>query len=131
MAESYAVKNIVFESGERFSLLVDRRTGMPLFDPTVFTLTEFRARNWASATIEQVLRALKVFVLFCEAHQIDKHYLDSFIVSPSIWISFRMKSILNARLIRSRARSLELVPIIRQTRRVNFSTFNSSTLSKT
>ncbi|WP_075793715.1 tyrosine-type recombinase/integrase [Massilia putida] len=71
MGESYAVKNIVFESGERFPLLVDRRTGMPLFDPTVFTLTEFRARNRASATIEQVLRALKVFVLFCEAHQID------------------------------------------------------------
>lgn len=38
MAESYAIKNSVFESGERFLLLVDRRTGMPLFDPTVFTL---------------------------------------------------------------------------------------------
>lgn len=66
-----AVKNIVFESGERFPLLVDRRTGIPLFDPTVFTLTEFRARNRASATIEQVLRALKVFVHFCDAHEID------------------------------------------------------------
>lgn len=71
MTWHYAVKNIVFESGERFPLLVDRRTGMPLFDPTVFTLTEFRARNRASATIEQVLRALKVFVLFCDTHQID------------------------------------------------------------
>lgn len=57
--------------------------------------------------------------------------LDSFIISLSIWISFRMKSILNARLIRSRARALKLVPIIRQTRRVNSSTFSSSTLSKT
>lgn len=71
MAERYAVRNIVFESGERFPLLVDRRTGVPLFDPTVFALTEFRACNRASATIEQVLRALVVFQLFCEKHQID------------------------------------------------------------
>ncbi|NIF55524.1 site-specific integrase [Burkholderia sp. Ax-1724] len=71
MTRRYAVKNIVFESGERFPLLVNLCTGIPLFDPTVFTLTEFRARNRASATIEQVLRALKVFVLFCDAHQID------------------------------------------------------------
>ncbi|HKT99652.1 MAG TPA: site-specific integrase [Paraburkholderia sp.] len=71
MTERYAVKNIIFESGERFPLLVDRRTGTPLFDPTVFALTEFRARNRASATIEQVLRALKVFILFCDMHRID------------------------------------------------------------
>jgi len=50
---------------------VDLRTGVPLFDPTVYTMTEFRGRNRASATIEQVLRALKVFVLFCEQYQIN------------------------------------------------------------
>lgn len=70
MAERYAVKNTVFESGERFAQLVDRRSGIPLFDTTVFTMTEFRSRNRASATIEQVLRALKVFVLFCDLHEI-------------------------------------------------------------
>jgi integrase len=71
MAERYTVKIAVFESGERFALLLDHRTGMPVFDPTVFTMTEFRARNRASATIEQVLRALKVFLLFCEHRKID------------------------------------------------------------
>ncbi|AUT67234.1 MULTISPECIES: tyrosine-type recombinase/integrase [Paraburkholderia] len=71
MAERYTVRNTVFESGERFPLLVDVRTGVPLFDPTVFVLSEFRARNRASATIEQVLRALKVFLLFCDQHRID------------------------------------------------------------
>ena len=60
MAERYTVWNTVFESGERFPLLLDARTGVPLFDPTVFVISEFRARNRASATIEQVLRALKV-----------------------------------------------------------------------
>jgi hypothetical protein len=67
----YRVKNVVFESGERFAFLVDLRTGVPLFDPTVYTMTEFRARNRASATIEQVLRALRVFVLFCDQRQIN------------------------------------------------------------
>ncbi|MFY4698335.1 tyrosine-type recombinase/integrase [Burkholderia glumae] len=71
MAERYTVRNTVFESGERFPLLVDVRTGVPLFDPTVFTLSEFRARNRASATIEQALRALKVLLLFCDKHRID------------------------------------------------------------
>lgn len=71
MAERYTVRIVVFESGERFALLIDRRTGIPLFDPTLFTMAEFRARNRASATIEQVLRALKVFLLFCEQREID------------------------------------------------------------
>ncbi|SOE57669.1 Site-specific recombinase XerD [Burkholderia sp. YR290] len=71
MAERYTVRNVVFESGERFPLLMDVRTGVPLFDPTVFVLSEFRARNRASATIEQVLRALKVFLLFSDKHRID------------------------------------------------------------
>jgi hypothetical protein len=71
MAERYTVRSTVFESGERFPLLLDGRTGVPLFDPTVFVISEFRARNRASATIEQVLRALKVFLLFCDKHRID------------------------------------------------------------
>lgn len=71
MAERYTVRNPIFESGERLPLLVDVRTGVPLFDPTVFVLSEFRARNRASATIEQVLRSLKVFLLFCDKHRIN------------------------------------------------------------
>jgi hypothetical protein len=71
MVERYTVRITVFESGERFPLLLDARTGVPLFDPTVFVISEFRARNRASATIEQVLRALKVFLLFCDKHRID------------------------------------------------------------
>jgi len=71
MAAHYIVKNVVFESGERFAQLVDARTGIPLFDITVFTLTEFRSRNRASATIEQVLRSLKILVLFCDLNDIS------------------------------------------------------------
>ena len=71
MTEHYTVRSTVFESGERFPILVDVRTGVSLFEPTVLALTEFRARNRASATIGQVLRALKAFLLFCDKYQID------------------------------------------------------------
>ncbi|SAK86948.1 phage integrase [Caballeronia fortuita] len=71
MAEHYKVKVAVFVSGERFPILVNVGTGVPLFDPTVFTLSQIRARNRASATMEVVLRALVVLQLFCDQHQID------------------------------------------------------------
>ncbi|MDP9651071.1 tyrosine-type recombinase/integrase [Paraburkholderia caledonica] len=70
MAEDFAIRNTIFESGERFPILVNACTGIPLFDATVFTLSHVRARNRASATIEAVLRALKVFQLFCDQHRI-------------------------------------------------------------
>lgn len=74
MAVKYAVKIVVCQNGERLPVLVETSSGLPLFDTTVFTLTEIRTRNRASATIEQVLRALKVLFLFCDLHGIS---LDS------------------------------------------------------
>lgn len=71
MDSLFSVKNVVFKSGERFPLLVNKCTGVPLFDPTVFTMTELRARNRANTTVEQVLRALKIFVQFCADNGID------------------------------------------------------------
>ncbi|MBR8304697.1 MULTISPECIES: tyrosine-type recombinase/integrase [Burkholderia cepacia complex] len=71
MSERYTVRTVVFASGERFPILVRVSSGVPLFDPTVFTLSQIRARNRASGTIEVVLRALMVLQLFCDQHQID------------------------------------------------------------
>ncbi|VVD59242.1 integrase [Pandoraea horticolens] len=71
MVERYTVRLTVLESGERLPLLVDVRSGVPLFDPTVFVLSELRARNRASATIEQALRAIKVFEIFCDLYEIN------------------------------------------------------------
>ncbi|MFL9952164.1 site-specific integrase [Paraburkholderia nemoris] len=73
MAERYRIETSVFASGERFPFLVCADTGIPLFDPTVFALTEYRTRNRASGTIEQMLRDLTVLLMFCNAHQIDLH----------------------------------------------------------
>lgn len=71
MSVKYAVKTVVCQNGERLPMLVDTASGLPLFDVTVFTLCELRSRNLASATIEQVLRALKVLFLFCDLQGIS------------------------------------------------------------
>lgn len=71
MATRYTVRTVLFASGERFPILVDCDSGVPLGDPTIFSVVELRARNLASATIEQVARALSVFYLFTQTYQIN------------------------------------------------------------
>ena len=67
----YTVRVLVTESGERMPLLIETATGQPLFDPTIFTVSQPRTRNLASATIEQILRAIMVLLLFCKKSNID------------------------------------------------------------
>lgn len=71
MTAVYRVRTCLFRSGERFAYLVDFASGCPLFEPTVFVLTEFRARNLAVSTIEQALRCIKILLMFCLARKID------------------------------------------------------------
>lgn len=67
MAVGFRVKDLTLQSGERLSLLVDADTGVPLWHPTLFVLTELRATNRASATLQQATRAVMV------AHQVFRH----------------------------------------------------------
>lgn len=60
MAVGYRVKVIRCESGERLPLLVNRETGIPLWNPTLFILTELRSTSRASSTISQAARAVMV-----------------------------------------------------------------------
>ena len=50
-------------------MLVDRETGLPLFEPTVWTLRKYRGRS--AATIEQALRGAMLLHLFCRHRVID------------------------------------------------------------
>lgn len=67
----YAVKTIVLSSGERLPVLMALATGAALFEPSVYVLSEIRATNRASNTIDQVLRAIMVLQLFLDSSQID------------------------------------------------------------
>ncbi|QHF47218.1 integrase [Pseudomonas sp. S35] len=67
----YAVKKIVLSSGERLPVLIALATGAPLFEPSVYVLSEIRATNRASNTIDQVLRSIMILQLFLDSSQID------------------------------------------------------------
>ncbi len=67
----YAVKLIVLNSGERLPVLLALDIGAPLFEPSVYVLSEIRATNKASNTIDQVLRSIMVLQLFLDSSRID------------------------------------------------------------
>jgi hypothetical protein len=66
-----SVRLVRFRDGERFPLLIDGKSGKPLYKPTVFTLTKVRSANRASNTIDQVLRAIMVYEIFARSEKID------------------------------------------------------------
>ncbi|MBB5371517.1 MULTISPECIES: hypothetical protein [unclassified Janthinobacterium] len=67
----YSVETSVFSTGERFVHLIDSDTQLPHFETTVFNMKMLRGRRLASATIEQALRAIKIFLLFCDMRDIS------------------------------------------------------------
>lgn len=66
----YRVKVLNLASGERFPLLLNG-DGQPLFEPTVYSLMELRARNLAMNSISSILRAIQAFYLFLDIRQIN------------------------------------------------------------
>lgn len=65
------VRLVVLESGERLPLLLERTTGVPLYEPALYVLTRLRAKNLASATIIQHCWALMVLCFFLSEAEID------------------------------------------------------------
>lgn len=70
MNKKYSVKTIVTSSGERLPFLLGR-DGLPIFEPTVFSLTEIRSKNRSSNTIDSYLRSVMVFLLFLDLRNIN------------------------------------------------------------
>jgi hypothetical protein len=63
----YRVKTIVTSSGERLPILLGR-DGLPIFEPTIFSLTDVRR---ASNTIDSYLRSVMVLLLFLDLRKIN------------------------------------------------------------
>ncbi len=70
MTTGYRVSTVVSGNGERLPMLIGS-DGVPLFEPTLFALTELRARNRAANTISNSLRGILVFYLFLDLNGID------------------------------------------------------------
>jgi hypothetical protein len=67
----YAVRTIVLTGGERLPILIENATGVPLFEPTVYILSDLRATNRASNTIDQSLRSIMLLYLFLDSNSIN------------------------------------------------------------
>lgn len=67
----YAVRLVVLESGERLPMLCFRATGLPLFETTLYALTELRAKNRSTSTIQQALRSVLLLCLVLDRSGVD------------------------------------------------------------
>lgn len=67
----YAIKTVVTGTGERLPMLCRSATGEPLFAPAIWALTELRATNRSTSTIQQALRGVMVLLLTLDNLGID------------------------------------------------------------
>jgi hypothetical protein len=62
---------IVMESGERLPALLDGATGLPIFQPMAYVLSEVRARGRAANTIIAHLSAIELLLVHALSDNID------------------------------------------------------------
>jgi hypothetical protein len=67
----YCVRITLAANGERLPVLLSRADGIPIFDPTVWAISELRGRQVASNTILQALRSLIFLYLALDRQKID------------------------------------------------------------
>ena len=67
----FSVRTVRLQSGERLPMLLAGSTGVPLFEPTLYAVTELRGRGVASATIKQSLQAVMVLCAALERLGVD------------------------------------------------------------
>lgn len=67
----YRVHTVVFHSGERCPVLVRRDTGLPVFYPNLFVLTQVRPKSFAFRTLESYQRSLLLLLVFAESRGFD------------------------------------------------------------
>jgi integrase len=71
MGKILGVSRFVMDSGERFCLVVDRSTMMPLYYPNLYLTTQLRNRSVAFSTLEAEASHLIVFLRFLDRRHID------------------------------------------------------------
>jgi len=68
---NFSMKSFVMESGERYCLLVDRDSGLPLYYPNLFVTTQVRNRSLSYSAMESALGGIAVFLRFMSERNDD------------------------------------------------------------
>lgn len=67
----FSVRHLRSPAGEHLPVVVDSRTGLPLFDPLAYALTRLRGAGMATNTIEQYCRVITLLYWWLESSEID------------------------------------------------------------
>ena len=57
-----------WQTGERYCLLVDGETGLPLWWPTLYVTTQIRNTSKSVATMETALRSIQILLAYADGH---------------------------------------------------------------
>lgn len=68
---TYVVRQVVLESGERLPLLCEVSTGLPMAEPLLYALTDLRVRGRSSATIRHAMEAIMLLLMVLSRKGID------------------------------------------------------------
>lgn len=70
-ARNYKITNFVMGSGERYCLLVDRKSRLPPYYPNLYVTTQIRNRSLSTSAMESALSAINVLLTFFDERGID------------------------------------------------------------
>ena len=68
---NYRITGFVMQSGERYCLLLDKTTGMPLYYPNLYVTTQVRNNSNSVAAMESALSGVNVLLSFCDEREIS------------------------------------------------------------
>ncbi len=71
MEKNYRVTTFVMDSGERYCMVVDRVSGLPMYYPTLFLTTQIRNKGNAFSTTLAAANNLVLLLLFLESRDIN------------------------------------------------------------
>lgn len=71
MEKNYRVTTFVMDSGERYCMVVDRASGLPMYYPTLFLTTQIRNREDAFSTMLAAANNFGYVVTLCRSRDID------------------------------------------------------------
>jgi len=86
-AHTALLKTFVMSSGERYCLLVDSESGVPLFHPSLFVTTQVRNAGLSVSSMQTALTAINVLYTYCRAQQIN---LETRLVSGEYLAEFEL-----------------------------------------
>lgn len=64
----YTQKTIILESGERYVLLVDKDTGIPLYYPNLYITTQIRNRSLSLSAMSSALNGISILLEYLHTH---------------------------------------------------------------